>query len=132
MVRRRCGLDDNYSDSPDELSSSDEDEVFDLEADDAEASDSETSVTDIDDQENNDAGDFGDDCGDFDVEDQVQLFDGNLYPREHYLRQLKEFNEAAFDDEDYSEGTTILLDGIEELWNQYVARTIVLPLLGPC
>ncbi|KAK0726751.1 hypothetical protein B0T26DRAFT_747161 [Lasiosphaeria miniovina] len=78
-------------------------------------------TTYIDDEESNDTGDFDDDYDDFDIEDQVQLFDGNLYPREYYLKQLKEFNEAAFDDEDYSEGSTILLDGIEELWNKYYA-----------
>ena len=77
----------------------------------------ETSPTDND-EESNDTGDFGDNCDDFDIEDQVQLFDGNLHPREYYLNQLKEFNEAAFDNEDYSKGSTILLDRIEELWNK--------------
>ncbi|KXX77138.1 hypothetical protein MMYC01_207556 [Madurella mycetomatis] len=122
MARHRRRPDDSYSDgsnsdSPDDVSLSDEDEGFDVEVD----AGYETSPTDIDDEESNDTGDFGDDCDDFDIEDQVQLFDGNLHPREYYLKQLKEFNEAAFDDEDYSEGSTILLDGIEELWNKYCA-----------
>jgi hypothetical protein len=41
-----------------------------------------------------------------------------VYPQEYYLKQLKEFNEAVFDDEDYSKGSTILRDGIAELWNK--------------
>ncbi|KAK3332197.1 hypothetical protein B0T19DRAFT_397983 [Cercophora scortea] len=123
MARHRRRPNDDYSDgsnsdSPDDVSLSDEDEVFDVEVDDAGY---ETSPTDIDDEESNDTGDFGDDCDDFDIEDQVQLFDGNLHPREYYLKQLKEFSEAAYDDEDYSEGSTILFDGIEELWNKYCA-----------
>ena len=111
MARHRRRPNDDYSDG----SNSDEDGVFDVEVDDAGY---ETSPTDIDDEESNDTGDFGDDCNDFDIEDQVQLFDGNLHPREYYLNQLKEFNEAAFDNEDYSKGSTILLDRIEELWNK--------------
>ncbi|KAK3318207.1 C2H2 finger domain protein [Apodospora peruviana] len=123
MARHRRRPEDDYSDgsnldSPDDVSLSDEDEWFDVEVDDAGY---EISPTNIDDEGSNDTGNFGDDCDDFDIEDQVQLFDGNLHPREYYLKQLKEFNEAAFDDEDYSKGSTILLDGIEELWNKYCA-----------
>lgn len=49
----------------------------------------------------------------------MQLFEGNLHPREYYLKGLEEFNDAAFDGEDYSPGSTVLLVGVEELWNRY-------------
>ncbi len=44
--------------------------------------------------------DFGDNCDDIDVEDKVQLFEGNIHSREYYLQRLEEFNDAAFDGED--------------------------------
>lgn len=129
MTCRRHRPEDDHSDSSNcsdsDVPLSDEDEVFDVEVDDAR---SETSLTDIENRES-DIDDFDDDCGDIDIEDQVQLFDGNLHPREYYLKVLQEFNEAAFDEEDYSPGTIILLDGIEELWNQYVIWIIIFLLL---
>ena len=118
---------DDYLDSSDSSSSSDEDEVFDVEADDAA---SVTSLTEIDDHESRDGYDFDDDCGDIDIEDQAQLFDGNLHSREYYLKGLQEFNEAAYDGQGYSPGSVVLLDGIEELWNRYVTQMIAFPLLG--
>ncbi|KAK2736158.1 hypothetical protein CKAH01_18928 [Colletotrichum kahawae] len=33
---------------------------------------------------------------DFDIEDQVMLFDGNVHPPEYWLRELENFNEDAF------------------------------------
>ena len=76
MVRRRCRPDDSddYSDGSDcsdDVSSSDEDEAFDVDADDV---GSETSLTDID--------DFGLESANIDIEEQLQLFEGNLHPRE--------------------------------------------------
>ncbi|KAF4480421.1 hypothetical protein CGGC5_v011005 [Colletotrichum fructicola Nara gc5] len=56
---------------------------------------------------------------DFDVEDQVMLFDGNVHPPEYWLRELENFNEDAFACQDYSPGTTLLLDAVEEQWQQY-------------
>ncbi len=123
MARQRAKMarcrrsDDDYSDGSDysgDVPASDEDEVFDVEAVKAEDADSETSVMRID--------GFGDNCNDIDMEGQVQLFEGNIHSREYYLQGLEEFNDAAFDGEDYSEGSTILLDGIEELWNRYVVH----------
>jgi len=88
MARYCRRPDDDYSDgsnsdSPDDVSLSDEDEGFDIEVDNAGY---ETSPIDINDEGSNDISDFGDNCDDFDIEDQVQLFDGNLYPREYYLK----------------------------------------------
>ena len=99
MARSRYKPDDSddYSDGSDysdDVSLSNE----------ADNTSSKTSLTDIN--------DFSDDV---DIEDQVQLFEGNAYSREYYLRGLKEFNKVAFDDKDYSLGNTILLDIIEEI-----------------
>ncbi|KAH8748979.1 hypothetical protein F5883DRAFT_581973 [Diaporthe sp. PMI_573] len=134
MARRRYRPDDsdddsdgsNYSDHANDVSSSDEasedgDEVFDVDVNDA---GSETNLTDID--------DFCEDVDDIDVEDAAQLVEGNLHPREYYIQGMQEFNEAAFDDEDYSEGSTRLLDAIEEQWNQYTTSETALASLGLC
>ncbi|MEI9913833.1 MAG: hypothetical protein WDN66_02400 [Candidatus Saccharibacteria bacterium] len=88
---------------------------------------SETSQTDIEDTCEDGINDICEDNidvleqDDINIEDAAQLFEGNLHPPEYYRRAIKEFNEAAFDNEDYSPGSTVLLDGIEELWNQYIA-----------
>jgi hypothetical protein len=111
MARLRVRQDDlyehsdgsNWSDG--ELSSNDdEDEVFDVEADN---NGYETGLSDFD--------DF--DPDDIDVEDAAKLFEGNLYPLEYYIRGIHEFKESAFDGQDYSAGSIVLLNGIEDLWN---------------
>ena len=73
MARYRRRPNDDYSDgsnsdSPDNVSLSDEDKGFDIEVDD---SGYKTSPTDINDEESNDTGNFGDDCNNFNIEDQV-------------------------------------------------------------
>ena len=55
-----------------------------------------------------------------DVEDQLSLFDGNAHPPEYYRRAIEEFNESDFEGEDYSPGTTMLIDAIEEQWARFV------------
>lgn len=40
----------------------------------------------------------------------------NEHPPEYYLQQLEEFDESEYAREDYSPGSTVLLDGIEEQW----------------
>ncbi|KAH8744320.1 C2H2 finger domain protein [Diaporthe sp. PMI_573] len=115
MTRRRVRQDDlyeysdgsNWSDG-ESSSNEDDDEVFDVEADNNEY---EADLSDIDDFDPND----------IDVEDAAKLFEGNLYPPEYYVRGIHEFKESAFDGQDYSAGSTVLLDGIEDLWNQYCA-----------
>ena len=82
MARYRRRPNDDYSDgsnsdSLDNVSLSDEDKVFDIEVDNAGYK---TSLININDEESNDTGDFGNNCNDFDIEDQVQLFNGNLHP----------------------------------------------------
>jgi len=88
MARHRRKPDDDYSggsnsDSPDDVLLSDEDKVFNTKVDNAGY---ETSPTDINDEESNDTSNFGDNYNDFDIKNQVQLFDGNLHPREYYLK----------------------------------------------
>jgi hypothetical protein len=55
--------------------------------------------------------------GDIDIKNQIQLFDGNVYPLEYYRQGLEEFNENNFDSEDYNNRPTMLLDSIEDDWN---------------
>ena len=55
------------------------------------------------------------DDGDVDPDD-LELLCGNDLDPEDILRGLAEFVEADFDNQDYSDSTTSLLDRIEELW----------------
>ena len=55
-----------------------------------------------------------------DVEDQLPLFGGNAHSPEYYRRAIEEFNESDFEGEDYSPGTTMLIDAIEEQWARSV------------
>ncbi|KAJ0329333.1 hypothetical protein COL922a_012866 [Colletotrichum nupharicola] len=68
---------------------------------------SDTDATDVEDLEEDD---------DFDVEDQVRLFDGNVHPPEYWRRNVEGFNEDPYACQDYSPGTTVLLDAVEEQW----------------
>ncbi len=52
-----------------------------------------------------------------DLEDQVHLFGGNIHPPEYYQQAIRNFNEAEYESEDYSDGTTLLMDTIEAHWN---------------
>ena len=100
-LRRRSNSDAYDSDSS---FSPNDDDVFDA----SEHSDTDTDITDVDEFDNLE----------IDVDDQVQLFDGNLHPPEYYRRGIEELNEGDFDGEDYSKGTEVLLDGIEEKWQR--------------
>jgi hypothetical protein len=102
-------------------------------------SSSETDLTDVDDNDDDDvdevnAADKVDDIKGFndiegvddmegvdDVEegtDCAYLIADEFHPPEYYLKQIEEFNEFDFSTEDYSKGTTRLLDRIEEQWYQ--------------
>lgn len=52
--------------------------------------------------------------------DVAQLFADNEHSAEYYLQQLAEFDESVYTQEDYSRGTTALLDQVEARWKQYV------------
>ena len=81
-------------------------------------SDSETEPTDVDDNVDEVIEDVED------VEDVKGLIDcayllsDEVHPPEYYLKQMEEFDESEFTTEDYSDGTTRLLDRIEEQWCQ--------------
>jgi hypothetical protein len=128
MVYRRSRRRDSdaYSDASygSDSEPSEVDDVFD-QGDQADDAGYENSQTDIDDF---DPDDFIKD--DIDAEDGAELFEGNLHPPEYYVRCIQDFNESAFNNEDYCPGTTVLLDGIEELWNQRVAWSVVRLLLA--
>lgn len=88
------------------------DECFDKnEADD---SSSETEATDIEDPSCDD-----EDRGlDVDIDDQIQLFGGNVHPPEYYRWAVEGFNDSAYEAQDYSDGSKLLLDACEEQWRR--------------
>jgi len=53
-----------------------------------------------------------------DVADSAWLLADNDHPPEYYLQLAEDFNETEDAREDYSPGTTVLLDRIEEQWFQ--------------
>ncbi|CAG8036080.1 unnamed protein product [Penicillium olsonii] len=56
-----------------------------------------------------------------DAGDVAQLFADNENSPEYYLQQLAEFDESVYTKEDYSKGTTVLLDQVESRWIQFCA-----------
>jgi hypothetical protein len=77
---------------------------------------SETEPTDVD----NDFDELIEDIADVeDAEggiDCAYLLADEVYPPEYYLKQMYDFDESEFTSEDYSDGTTHLLNQIEEQW----------------
>ncbi|CEO59611.1 hypothetical protein PMG11_04283 [Penicillium brasilianum] len=51
--------------------------------------------------------------------DVAQLFADNEHSPDYYLQQLSEFDESVYTREDYSKGTTALLDQVEARWKQF-------------
>jgi len=49
---------------------------------------------------------------------QAWLHEDQDYPPEYYLKQLVEFEESDFTTQDYADGSTNLLNRIEEHWYQ--------------
>ena len=79
-----------------------------FDVDEVDLSGNETDVTGLDVQNNDN----------LDVEDQIQLFGGNIHPPEYYRLGIEQFNESSFGGEDYSPGSTVLLDAIEVHWQR--------------
>jgi hypothetical protein len=50
--------------------------------------------------------------------DLAWLLGDNDHPPEYYLRQLDELDETEYTEQDYSDGSTLLLNRIEEQWRQ--------------
>jgi hypothetical protein len=48
----------------------------------------------------------------------TSLLRDNEHPPEYYLRQLDEFDEEEYAKQDYSSGSTYLLNLVEEQWEQ--------------
>ncbi|KAI9146617.1 C2H2 finger domain-containing protein [Paramyrothecium foliicola] len=94
---------------------SDADGVFD--SNELEYSDVETIDTDVEDTETLRKPNI-------DADDELGLFDGNLYPPEYYRQGIKEFNESALDEEDYSPGSRVLLDDIEHQWQLFCTTVL--------
>jgi hypothetical protein len=90
-------------------SSSDEYELTDLET--KYHSGLETKPTDVDDDVDKVIEDVEDAEG---LIDCAYLLANEVHPLEYYLKQMEEFDESEFTTEDYSDGTTHLLDRIEE------------------
>lgn len=125
---QRCLTDPADSDAS--FSPDDDDELFELDNFEGVSDSDATTVEDLDVDDDLDA--------EIDVEDQMQLFGGNVHPPEYYQRAVEEFNESAFDCEDYSSGTNLLLDTVEEQWRSYEAHDLfvcyfhwlITPLIG--
>ncbi|KAK7927845.1 hypothetical protein PG985_004843 [Apiospora marii] len=116
-------LERSYTDSDDSDASflPEDDEVFDVSDSEADTHSSATSVKDLDLAGIDDPGvDDADDAdAEIDVEDQIQLFGGNLHPPEYYLQSMEVFNQDDYESEDYKEGTTRLIDSVEEQWFRF-------------
>jgi hypothetical protein len=68
-----------------------------------------------------DATDISDNEVDNSAEDDIAwLLKDNQHPPEYYVRLEENLDETEFTKEDYSPGTTLLLDRIEEQWYQYI------------
>ena len=49
-------------------------------------------------------------------DDQLELFDGNIYPPEYYRHES--FDERVLDEEHYSPGSRVLLHDLENKWHR--------------
>ncbi|KAK8859446.1 C2H2 finger domain-containing protein [Apiospora arundinis] len=108
-------------DDSDASFSPDGDEVFDVDDSEDENMSAATSVKDfytagIHDQ---DLDEIDDVDAEVDVEDQIQLFGGNLHPPEYYIQSMEVFNQDDYESEDYKEGTTRLINSVEEQWFRF-------------
>jgi len=112
MPRHRQSLAD--PDDSDTLSSHEDDEVFDVDKFEGDSDTEATSAVDLDVDDDLDA--------EIDFEDQIQLFSGNVHPPKYYQQAVEEFNKSAFDSKDYSSGSNLLLDAVEEQRRLYEAR----------
>ncbi|KAE9566472.1 hypothetical protein CGMCC3_g17382 [Colletotrichum fructicola] len=103
--RRKTNADIHDSDAS--LSSDDGhydgDDTFDAKEHDG---DSDTDATDVEDE----------DC---DVEDQIRLFEEDTHSSEYWRRKVEGFNEDVYACQDYSLGTTALLDAVADQWRQF-------------
>jgi len=53
-----------------------------------------------------------------DTEDEAWLFPDEDLPPEHFLQQMETFDDQEYTEQDYKDGTTRLLDRMEDRWNQ--------------
>ncbi|KAH6988830.1 C2H2 finger domain protein [Ilyonectria sp. MPI-CAGE-AT-0026] len=100
--KKRCLPDPDDSDCP----TSDYEDVFDV---DKSQDDSDTDISDFEDT---------------DIEDQLQLFNGNTHPDEYYQQALENFNEEDFESQDYVKGTEALLNAIEAQWSEFCSNVL--------
>ncbi|KAF2263259.1 hypothetical protein CC78DRAFT_554127 [Lojkania enalia] len=75
-----------------------------------ELDESDTDLTDIDDTNHIGKQDES-------ADETAWLLDDGNYPREYYLQQLESFHKEEYVKEDYGDGTTRLLDRMEQQWN---------------
>lgn len=117
----------SYTDSngSDASLSPDDNEVFVVHDSEDDAHSTATSVKDIDIADVDD-GNVDDADAELDIEDQIQLFGGNLHPPEYYIESMEVFNQDDYESEDYKEGTTRLINSVEEQWLLYATCNIAL------
>jgi hypothetical protein len=107
-VRLPPDFDPEYSDPDSEYSDeSDIDSVFDNDG--HEGSECGSDETILEESPDDDEVDF---------KDAVNLFGGNTHPPEYYQNAVKDFDESHYDGQDYSPGSDILLDAIEDTWKE--------------
>ncbi|KAH8659526.1 C2H2 finger domain protein [Ilyonectria robusta] len=104
--QKSCLPDSDDSDA----STFDYEDIFDV---DKSQDDPDTDITDFEDSDN-----------EYDVEDQLRLFDGNTHPVEYYRQLLQNLNEKDLECQDYSQGTNVLLDGIEAYWSEFCSSVL--------
>jgi len=105
------------SSSSSDSDGSDIESCFDI-GDEQEETDAETELTDVD--------------TDVDGDDEADLPDlewlareGNAYPPEYYLDQENNSDESEDEDEDYSDGSLLLLDMIEGNFHRWVPQSLL-------
>ncbi|KAK7229589.1 hypothetical protein V2G26_001759 [Clonostachys chloroleuca] len=108
-VRLPPDSDSEYSDpGPEWSDESDIDSVFDN--DDHERSECGSDATVLGESSDEDEVDF---------KDAINLFGGNMHPPEYYQNAVKDFDESHYDGQDYSPGSDVLLDAIEDTWKEF-------------
>lgn len=108
MGRRKHSIDD--TDDSDVSYSPEDNTVFDTDEEVNEVSGVEIDITDPKDLGDN----LDNGVNNVNVDDQIYLFDGNVHPHEYYQNGVVTFNETKVEGGDYSAGTKILLDAVQE------------------
>lgn len=53
------------------------------------------------------------------LDDDEELFDGNVHPPEYYGRDMQDLDERAYLKKNYAEGTLEMVNRVERQWTEY-------------